>query len=148
MLALRYALAAFAAVLLSGCATPPQTPVSLAKEAFDPAVGKMGVAMSAIPKPSVDVSSAGCLLCLIAASAANSSLSQHADKLGYEDLSKLRNELVTAMRRKGIDALAVENAIDVRGLPSYRSEGPNVARPDFTEFRSKLQVDKLLVVDV
>jgi hypothetical protein len=148
---MRYVRAALAAVCLAalaGCVTPPQTPVALAKDALDPASGSLAVAMPYIAKPAVDFSSAGCLLCLMAASAANSELSKHADKLTYEDLSKLRNELVAALRKKGVNATPTDNVVDVRGLPAYKTEAANVARQDFTGFRSKVQADKLLVVSI
>jgi hypothetical protein len=148
MSSFRTALAAIALVVLAGCVTPPQVPVMFTKEALDPAAGSMAVAMPAISKPSVDYPGAGCLLCLAGASIANSSLAKHADKLTYEDLVKLRSEIVETLRKKGVKAMPSDHVVDVRGLPAYKTEAANVARQDFTGFRSKVGADKLLVVDI
>ena len=148
MRTVRAAIAAAGLVALAGCVTPPQLPVPLAKEALDPAAGSIAVALPSIAKPAVDFSSAGCLLCLMAASVANSDLSKHADKLTYEDLGKLRNEIVALLRKKGVNAQPTDNVVDVRGLPPYKTEAPNVARQDFTGFRAKVQADRLLVVSI
>jgi hypothetical protein len=78
----------------------------------------------------------------------NSSLASHADTLTYEDLTKLRSEIVETLRRKGVKAMPSDHVVDVRGLPAYKTEGTNVARQDFTGFRSKVDADKLLVVDI
>ena len=148
MVCLRAAFAAASLIVLAGCVTPPQVPVSLTKEALDPATGTIAVALPGIVKPEVDVSSAGCLLCLAAASMGNKTLAAHAEKLTYEDLSKLGNELVAGLRKKGIKAMPATHVVDVGGLPDFKTEAPNVAHQDFTAFRSKVQADKLLVVNI
>jgi hypothetical protein len=128
--------------------TPPQGPIPLTRQTFDPAAGSIAVAIPGISKPAVDVSSAGCLLCLAAASMANSALSKHADKLTYEDLSKLRGEIVAVLRKKGLNANPSDHVVDVGGLPAWKSDAPLAARQDFTAFRAKVQADKLVVVDI
>src|SRR6185369_15814132 len=107
----RTALGAITLATLAGCVTPPQGPVSFTKEALDPAAGSLAVAMPGISKPSIDYPGAGCLLCLAAASMTNSALAKHADKLTYEDLSKLRTEIVEMLRKRGVNAMASDHVV-------------------------------------
>src|SRR5437773_8351923 len=87
------------AVSLGGCATPPQqAPIPLADTAIAPKSGRVGVAMTPLPKIDTEFPGAWCLLCYAAASAANSSLTNHAKTLAYEDLPKLKDEVANLVR--------------------------------------------------
>jgi hypothetical protein len=88
-------------ILAGGCASPPQNPVPLGEDALKSDTGRMGVAMTPLPKADTHLRGAGCLLCIAVASAANSSLTSHAQTLSLEDLPKLKNEVAELLRRKG-----------------------------------------------
>src|ERR1700737_1054184 len=76
--------------LLGACSTTPQSPVSLASDALRHGT-RVGVAMTKGPKIDTQFPGAGCLLCLAAASAANSSLTSYTHTLNPEELPKLKD---------------------------------------------------------
>lgn len=143
----RFLLAALAA-LLGGCVSNPQLPVSLNSDAVGSQAGRIGVAMTALPKQDTQVPGAGCLLCLMFASSANSGLTTHAKTLPYEDLPTLKNQIADLLRQKGAAAVVIEEDLDVAALPEFPSKGPNLARTDFTSLSGKYQVDKLVVINI
>ena len=51
-------------LILFGCATARQPPVSLAEGYFSTRADRIGVAMSEIPKPATSFPGADCLLCI------------------------------------------------------------------------------------
>lgn len=144
----------FAAVLvtvsavLAGCATAPQTPVSLKPEVLTAKTTKVGVAMTALPKVDTQFPGASCLLCLAAASLTNQSLTAHVQTLKHEDLAQLKTDLAKVMRDKGMDATVIDEPLDVAKLPSFTSKEPNFARQDFTSLKAKYGVDKLVVIQI
>lgn len=134
-------------IFLAGCATP-QAPLPLNSGALGGKSGKVGIAMTALPKPDTVFPGADCLLCIAAASAMNSSLTQHAQTLPTEDVAALRNELVSLVKQKGGEPVLIAEALDVATLADFGAKGPNIARKDFTPLRAKYGVDKLLVLQV
>lgn len=141
------ALAALA-IFVSGCATPPQQAVQLDKATLGSKTGRIGVAMAPLPKVDTDFPGAGCLLCLAAASVANSSLTAHARTLPYEDLPKLKNDVADLLRKKGNEVMVIAEDLNVSTLPDAGSKGPNIAKKDFSALRNKYKVDKLLVIEI
>jgi hypothetical protein len=135
------------AVLLSGCATR-QTPVALNQDALGATAGRVGVVMTTLPKVDTYFPGASCLLCLAAASIANSSLTTHAKTLSYEDLPKLKERVAEALRRKGADVVLIAGDLDVSALPSYTNPGPNVAPKDFSSLQKQYGIKRLLVIEV
>lgn len=133
--------------LLAGCVTPPQKPVAL-NAGFAADKPKVGVAMTALPKPEMHLPGAGCLLCILAAQAANSDLSKHAETLTPEDLPALKEQAAAALRKRGLDVVVIADAVDLRALPDASAQGPNLARKNFAAFKTKWGVDQLVVLDV
>ena len=136
-----------AIVLLSGCAAPPQLPLPIAAQAFAPAANNYGVAMTAIPAADTYFPGASCLLCIAAASVANSSLTTHTKTLTTTDLSSLNQQAAAALRKKGAQVTMIDN-LDLKTLPDNSKAAPNFARKDFTGLKAKYKVDKLLVIAV
>ena len=134
--------------MLGGCAVAPQLPVPLSKEALAGQGSRMGVAMSALPKVDTHLPGAGCLLCLAVASAANHSLTKHAQTLPAEDLAKLRAEAAALLRKNGNDVVVLDQDINVSALPDFGSKEPNFARKNFASIRDRYKIDRLLVVDL
>jgi hypothetical protein len=149
MLKIRKALALAAlGLLVGGCVTPPQPPVALAPDALSAAGGRVGVAMSALPKVETSFPGASCLLCLMFASAANSTLSTHTSTLTVEDLPKLKADTAEAIRRKGVEVVVIEENLSLNDLPSSDAKTPGFARKDHGALRQKYGIDKLLVINV
>ncbi|MEX8517678.1 MAG: hypothetical protein AB3X44_04050 [Leptothrix sp. (in: b-proteobacteria)] len=141
--------ALFSAVLLVGCATPPQPPVSLVGSSLTTVNSRVGVAVLPIPAADTEFPGAGCLLCYAAASVANSTLTEHTKTLGPEELPKLRTEVADLLRKRGINAVEITTDLKLKELPDFSgTAGANVAAKDFSRLRSALNVDKLVVIDV
>lgn len=136
------------AVLISGCATKPQQPISLAGDAVGPQSGRIGVAMTALPKHDTQVPGAGCLLCLATAIAANSSLTTHAKTLPYEDLAELKTIIAGQLRKRGADVAVIDGDLDLDSLSSFNGSGENVAKKDFTVLGKKHGIDRIVVVEL
>ncbi|MGJ7504984.1 hypothetical protein ACSFBF_31805 [Variovorax sp. ZT5P49] len=135
-------------IFLSGCAVKPQQPVALSQDVLSAKSGKVGVAMSALPKVDTYFPGAGCLLCYAFASASNASLTKHAETLSHDDLSALKEDVAAVLRKKEMDVVVIKEPIDLKSLPDVRTEVPTTARKDFSSLRAKLAVDKLLIIDM
>ncbi|TDN44096.1 hypothetical protein [Azoarcus indigens] len=139
---------AFFALMLGGCATTPQSPLGLAQDSFSQRGGKVGVAMTPLPKIDTQFPGAGCLLCLAAASVANSSLTAHTQTLPSEGLPELKESLAQLIRQKGVEVFVIEDDIELNSLPDFGAKGLNLASKDFTSLRDKYRIDKLLLINV
>ena len=137
-----------ASLLLSGCITAPQTPVSLSQDALSAKSGRVGVAMTTLPKADTHIVGASCLLCYASAAAANSELTTYAQTLPLEDLPQLKNAMADLLRKKGADAVVITDSIDLKTLQDNEKEGPNVAKLNFAPFGQKYNIDKLLMIDI
>lgn len=138
----------FVVALLGGCAAPPQLPVQLDNAALVSKGGRIGVGATALPKVEMQLPGASCLLCIIAAATANSSLSNYASTLPYEDLPKLKDMIAERLRKKGMDAVVIGEDINVDSLEDLSGNVPNRARKDLSPLRKKYDVDRLLVIEI
>ena len=132
-------------LLLAGCATKPQDPIQLAPAA---PTGRVGVVMTKLPAIDTQFPGAGCLLCIAAASLANSALTTHARTLSAEDLPQLKTEVAGLLRKKGADVVVIDEQLDLASLADNPSKGPNMAPKNFAALQKKFQVDKLVVLDI
>jgi len=146
--AIRSILVASLVIFLGGCVTPPQQFVQLDLKMLDAKSGKVGVAMAALPPVDTYFPGASCLLCLAAASAANSTLTTYAQTLPRDDLSKIKNTVADLMRKKGMIITVIEEDINMESLSDVSNPGKNVARKDFSPLRKKYDIDKLVVIDI
>jgi hypothetical protein len=135
-------------ILLAGCATPPQRPVDVTPQTLSPSAGKIGVVMTPLPKVDTHLPGAGCLLCMAAASVANSSLTDYSHTLSYEDLSSLKGMTADLVGKKNPNVVVIDQPLNLSTLPDAKSKGPNIARKDFSSLKQKYNVDKLLVIDI
>lgn len=146
-MSLRIALVlAATAIFVVGCATTPQQAINFAPSAVDS--GKVGVAMTSLPTIETHTPGADCLLCLAAASLANSSLKAHAKTLPYEDLPKLKNDLAELLRKKGASVVVIDENIKLDALKDAKNEGQNIPKKDFTPLAEKYGIDRLVVIDI
>jgi hypothetical protein len=143
---LRFGLAA-AVLFVSGCATVPQSSVQLAPSTLGSQSGRVGVVMTELPKVDTQLPGAGCLLCIGAAMLANNSLIEYSKTLPYEDLPKLKHDIVAALRAKGVDAIVIEKPVNLSELPKAEKIANGPAR-DFSSLQQEYQLGKILVIDV
>lgn len=142
------ALTAFCLLLLGGCVSAPQKPIELSQNTLSAKSGRVGVAMTALPKVDMHIIGADCIVCYAVVAAKNSSLTKHAQTLPYEDLPKLKNDILDMIRKKGADAILISEPIDIDALLSNRNGGQNIAEKDFAPLKTKYMVDKLLLIDI
>jgi hypothetical protein len=138
-----------ATAVLAGCVTQPQLPVTLTHDTIAKS-GKIGVAMTALPKQDTQVPGASCLLCLAFASASMSGLTSHAQTLSYEELPNLKIKAAELLRKKGATVVVIDDAIDINALPNNTEfkEGDNSTRKNFGSLQKKYDVDKLLLINI
>lgn len=103
--------------------------------------------MTALPTVDTTFPGAACLLCLAAASIANSGLTTYTKTLPSDDLAALKIQVADALRKKGARVTMI-GKLDINALPDSAKAAPNFARKDFTSLKSKYNVDKLLVIDI
>ncbi len=143
-----------AAALLAGCAAPPQPPVDIGAEYFTPGKAKtsrVGVVMADLPKPDTAFPGADCLLCIALANGVHSKLSAEVQTFSTAELKPLPADLVAALKARGQDAVLIDDGpLDIVALPNLpsSSDGTNKARKDFSSFKTKHGVDRLLVVHI
>lgn len=142
------ALLAMAVIGLSGCAGTPQPNVDLAPGVLSPQSGRVGIAMTALPKVDTSFPGADCLLCLATASLANTTLTSYAHTLPTDDLSKLKQEVADLIQKKGTSVTIIEEGLNLENLSKWNTEAPNVAKKDFVPFKQKYGIEKLLVIEV
>lgn len=134
--------------VLAGCATKPQLAVPLSSDAISVKSGRIGVATTPIPTVDTSFPGAGCLLCMAAASLANSSLTAQTQKLPPEGVAALKTRIADALRQRGADVVVIEETVKLDALPSNTAKGANLATKDFSSLKSRYKVDKLLLVDI
>ncbi len=137
-------------VALSGCVTAPQqaVPFALRSPAANGSPIKIGVAMTTLPKVDTHLPGASCLLCLAAASVANSALNTYSHTLPYDDLSHLKADAADVLRKKGFNVVVIPEDLKVDGFPKNSTKAPNAAKRNFSSFRAKYGIDKLLLIDI
>lgn len=156
-----------ATVLLlgSGCSTPRQPPIALSAQALQAGGGRIGVAMTALPRVDVHLPGTGCTACAIAATAANAPLLLHAATLPADELASLRDEAAALLRKKGLQAVVIDEPIVAAHLPprgitqAFKPQRDRQALPDRDTLRKliridlsavqdKHQLDRLLLIDI
>jgi len=141
------AAAAASAFILSGCATPPQQEIALSKASLQSPATRIGVAMSPLPKVDTSFPGAGCLLCLAAASVANSKLTTHTQTLPADDIARVKTDVADLLRKKGYTPVVIAEPVKVGDLPKA-GEGPNKPKHDFSSLRAKYAIDKLVMIEI
>lgn len=135
------------ASLIAACASAPQEPVQLNASSSLASGTRVGVILVDVPKPDTSFPGAGCLLCYAAASAGNSSLTKQVKTWGTEDLVALRADATKALKAKGVNAVAVDESVDLSKLPKGPG-GVNKPAYDFGALGKKYAFDKALVIQL
>lgn len=133
------------AMSLAACQTAPQNPIALTKENLAAQKGRVGVALRT-PPTDLYLPGANCLLCMGAATIANSSLNTYSKTLKTEDLAQVRAEIVDLLKKRGIDAVAIDGQFDFASLADAKL-GPNFADKDFAAKYGK-DYEHLVVINV
>ena len=137
---------AFLVAFLGGCATPPQTPVALNKDAIS-TKSRIGVAMMAVPKPDTYLLGAGCLLCYAAASIANSDLTDYTHTLSNDDVVKYKDSVVDLLKKQGADVVVIADPLNPKDFQE-NSSAVGVPKLNLTSLKDKYKIDRVLVINV
>ncbi len=132
------------AVSLAACQTAPQNPIALKKDTLGTDKGRVAVAMRIAP-PDLYLPGAGCLLCMAAATLANTSLNTYAKTMKVDEMAQFKAEIVEILRARGVDAVALDAPLDFDKLADLKL-GPNMATKDFSPVAKGY--DRLVVVNV
>lgn len=133
---------------ITGCAVTPQQPVSLNPTVLEQGDIKVGVAMTAVPEISMLYPGAGCLLCLLAAAAANSDLSGHAKTLSAEDVLEFDDLIREQLTKSGISAKLITEDLELKKYKSVRSQSENTAKRDFSPLGDEQDITHLIVINI
>jgi hypothetical protein len=136
------------AAMLGGCATAPQQPLPITASSLTSGAGRVGVAMTVLPKADTSFPGAGCLLCLAVASGMHSAMTDHVRTLPGDDLAELKKQIAAAIAKKGASPVLIDEPIKLDALEKFGGDQPNMARRDFRPLREKHNVERLVVVDV
>jgi len=133
--------------LLGGCVTNPQGSVQTGEEFWKQnSQIKVGVVMTSLPTLDVFLPGASCLLCLIAAETANSSLSKHVNTLSIQDLGELKAALAKNIETKGASTVIIDDAIDLKKLSKFKSKLENSAVKDYSSYSNQDGITHLAVI--
>lgn len=135
-----------AVILVTGCASNTQKPVTFNHSSIEPNE-KIGVVMAPVPASTMNYPGASCLLCLLAAAAANSSLSEHAKTLDSSDLAKIREDVIDSLRSQGFNVQVIEIFEQESKLPKIKSKVLNSTRRNYSIYRTKYDIDHLVIIN-
>jgi hypothetical protein len=149
---LRAAAALLAVAVLAGCAGPVQQPVDLAADYFSAGKarpGRIGVVVAELPKPDTQFPGASCLLCIGVANLAHTAMTAEVQKFSTAELNPLAADLAALLKKRGLDAVVVDEKLKVADLPDLGASDPtNKSRKNFGALKAKHKLDRLLVVDI
>lgn len=142
-------LTVFVAVFVAACSSkPPQKPLALEDPSKLASNGKIVVLSNQIPQPNTFFPGASCLLCIGAAEIANSSLTNHVQKLPIEDLASLKQEVANILKQQGKAASPYALPVNFDEMPDFDSELPNTSKYDFSKLGAKLSAQQFLVINI
>ena len=135
----------------AACSQKPLNPIPL-EESFYSAPKSIGIYVDKLPNADTFFPGANCLLCLAAASVANSSLTEHVQTLPNEDIASAGKAIEAVAKEKSLTIEQIHTSIDFSALESFSKESvdPKVqyARKDFRPLKQKLNVEQLAIIDI
>lgn len=148
---MRYILKAFCVTLLlvlTGCASQPQYPISLANTSLSES-SKVAVVMTEVPAAKMTYPGASCLLCLAAAATANSALSTHTKTLSTDDISSINLVIKDALSTQNVSAQIVDTPIVFKDLKKLKkSKEGNTPKYDLSAYKASHDATHVAVVAI
>ncbi len=134
-------------ILLTACGSTPQGNVSVDSNFFQNKETVIGVYSQINKQTDTYLYGADCLLCYMAAAAANSSLTSHFKSLEAQELSIIGDELAQRLKAQGLNVKNIETEINIGNLKKFSTKEINYHKNDFRSLKELLGVDKLIVVN-
>lgn len=134
-------------LILSGCGATPIKPVSLSDTYYEEPKA-IAVYVDTIPsKAKMTLPGASCLLCFVAADAANSKVSSHVKTLSTDEFSSVIDSIQATLQDRGMTVHPASN-LPFNQLPRFRNPGDTYARRDHRLLKNRVEADHLLVMRV
>lgn len=134
-------------LFVTGCASvPQQQAVDLNLNAV-PKQQKIGVYVSPIPKVTTSFPGAYCLLCMGAASLANSSLTKQVETFQAEELAKTSTNIIEQLKAKGYEAVTISSLIPEKKLAKVKPVAGSTIKKNYAAYKTQYGVDQLLVIN-
>jgi len=133
--------------VLSGCSTlPAQTKVATDKNVWQ-SKQKIGVYVSDVPKITTSFPGAGCLLCLAAASVANTSLTKQVETYQAKQLQQTKDNVIKALKNKGVEVVVIDSLVKDLAMKKLSApKNPHIVK-DYSIYKEQKGVDQLLVIN-
>ncbi len=119
-----------------GCA-PTITPIPIESDFWAGTTANIGVVMLPAPPVAASFPGADCLLCMMTAQAANGGLARHVATLNDDELKDFPQQIVAALRKKQIQAIAVEDVTPLKEMEKIQPTDENGADRDFGIYRDQ-----------
>lgn len=131
----------------TGCASvPQQSNVSLNLDLI-PKEQKIGLYVSPVPKITTFFPGANCLLCIGAASLANSSLTKQVETFQADELAKTQAVITQQLKAKGYDVVIISSLIPEKKLAKIKPVAGSTIAKNYSIYKTRHGVDQLLVVN-
>jgi hypothetical protein len=134
-------------LFITGCASVPQQQFVNLDFSTIPKEQKIGVYVSPIPKITTSFPGAGCLLCLGAASLANSSLTKQVETFQAEELKKVSEKIIQQLKGKGYEVVVIDSLIADKKLPKIKPAVGSTIKKNYNLYKTQYNIDQLLVVN-
>lgn len=134
-------------LFVTGCASgPKQSNVDL-NLGLIPKEQKIGLYVSPIPKISTSFPGASCLLCIGAASLANSSLTKQVETFQADELAKAKAMITQQLKAKGYEVVVIDSLIAEKKLAKIKPVVGSTITKNYSAYKTQYGVDQLLVVN-
>ncbi|MCU7842227.1 MAG: hypothetical protein KZQ93_00145 [Candidatus Thiodiazotropha sp. (ex Monitilora ramsayi)] len=139
-----------AILLLAGCATTPQSPVSMKETYWEQQNQRLGIFFQPTQTPQLHTEGDVRLLDYAIISAAMSSVKSHFADLDMSDYELLSDDINKHFSQGGKAVKVISDDLKVDDLPSFSD--PNTkdkiyfSRKDYSNLKKKLEIDQLLII--
>lgn len=137
----------FSAILITGCGSIAQKPVSFEQSTLPTGKNIIGVTQTKSPEISVEFPGAGCLLCIGIANASHSVFKDHAKTLNVKDLGPLQSDLINKLNSKGHKVKVLSGNFDLSKLEKNSDTKEGYSKYNFASL-AKEGINAVLVLDV
>ncbi len=133
--------------ILSGCSSlPAQTKVPADKTVWQ-SKQKIGVYVNNVPKITTTFPGAGCLLCLAAASMANTSLTKQVETYKAKQLQQTKESVINILKAKGAEVVVIDSLIKDSVMKKAASpKNPHITK-NYSIYKEQKDIDQLLVIN-
>lgn len=132
---------------LSGCSSvAPQTKISADKAVWQ-SKQKVGVYVNDVPKATTSFPGAACLLCLAAASVANSSVTKQVETFDAKQLRVTKQKVIDSLKAKGLEVVVLDSLIKESAMKDLATPKNPHIKKNYGIYKEQKDIDQLFVVN-